>query len=243
MVPVFPIPVPTPTIALSTPSGRKSCKPFLSLLMFPSQEAPIAPGETLQVIFSSMLSIIFSLFRNEFVVLQPLHNLPRAIHSTWHYGLEGICDWGYRPTNSGCCPLLQVLVGTPTLWCNASPLRQVCVALLCHECGYVLSWLSRTPCCSLEPHSICSLHAQAKSNRWRKWLCGICAGRCRDDQADVGGSVDNGTLGWTGISSPVSQAWCPSLVSKPYSDGVAPWSVCPWCPIGAYTSFIPISFR
>ena len=64
MVPIFTIPVPTPTIALSTPSGRKSCKPFLSLLMFPSQEAPIAPGETLQVIFSSMLSIIFSLFEN-----------------------------------------------------------------------------------------------------------------------------------------------------------------------------------
>ena len=89
----------------------------------------------------------YSLFRNEFVALQPLHNLPRAIHSTWHYGLEGICDWGYKPTNSGCCPLLQVLVGIPTLWCNANPLRQACVALLCHECGYVLSWQSRTLCC------------------------------------------------------------------------------------------------
>ena len=181
MVSIFSIPVATPTIALSTPSGRKSCKPFLSLLMFPSQETPIAPGETLQVIFSSMLSIIFSLFRNEFVVRLPLYILLLKAHSVWCYGLEGICDWGYRPTNSGCRPLLQVLGGTPTLWCNASPLWQACAALLCHECGYVLSWQSKTPCCFLVPHSICSLHVHAKSNRWRKWPCGICAGQCRDD--------------------------------------------------------------
>lgn len=111
------------------------------------------------------------------------------------------------------------------LWC-AIPCGSAVGVFRHRVLGFVLSSLSRTPCCSWAIRSTGIPHVRARSIRVRISPYGTCAVRCRATLADPSRSPYTGTHGYGAIASPSSPAWCLGYVCLPCIGAAAHGSAC-----------------